>query len=86
MHDTFLNENLYKSVVSLCKENSIEKIINLTITVHTKSHICEESLREHFSDRQSPLMGDWTNIVVQREEIEPLTATIEQIDGEKLNE
>ncbi|MEA5084740.1 MAG: hypothetical protein VB018_11425 [Lachnospiraceae bacterium] len=86
MHDTFLNQNLYDSIVNLCKEHSIAKISNLIITVHTNSHISKESLREHFSDRNSALIGDWTNILVQKKEIEPLTATIEQIDGEKFNE
>ena len=83
MHDTFLNQNLYESIIGLCKENSIEKIIKLVITVHTNSHISENSIREHFTDRKSKLIGDWTNIVVDKKEIEPLTATIEQIDGEK---
>lgn len=83
MHDTFLNQNLYESIIGLCKENSIEKIIKLVITVHTNSHISENSIREHFTDRKSKLIGDWTNIVVNKKEIEPLTATIEQIDGEK---
>lgn len=82
MHDTFLNQNLYESIIGLCKENSIEKIIKLVITVHTNSHISENSIREHFTDRKSKLIGDWTNIVVNKKEIEPLTATIEQIDGE----
>lgn len=84
MHDTFLNQNLYESIVNLCKEHSIAKILNLAITVHTNSHISKESILEHFSDRNSRLIGDWTNIVVQKKEIEPLTATIEQIDGEKI--
>lgn len=84
MHDTFLDQNLYESIVSLCKEHSIAKILNLIITVHTNSHISKESIREHFTDRNSRLIGDWTNIVVQKKEIEPLTATIEQIDGEKI--
>lgn len=83
MHDTFLNQNLYDSITKLCMENSIAKILNLTITVHTNSHISKESIREYFSDKKSALMGDWTNVLVQKKEIEPLTATIEQIDGEK---
>jgi hypothetical protein len=86
MHDTFLNQNLYDNIVNLCKEHSITKILNLIITVHTNSHICNESIREQFTDRNSRLIGDWTNIVVQKKDIEPLTATIEQIDGEKYNE
>lgn len=83
MHDTFLKHNLYESIVNLSKEHSIAKILNLIITVHTNSHICQESIREHFTDRNSNLIGDWTNIEVQKKEIEPLTATIDQIDGEK---
>jgi len=83
MHDTFLNQNLYESIWGLCKENAIEKITKLVITVHTHSHISEKSIREHFADRKSELIGEWTNIVVDKKEIEPLTATIEQIDGEK---
>jgi len=84
MHDTFLNQNLYESITGLCKENLMSKILNLKITVHTDSHICEESIREYFTDRKSGLVGDWTNILVHKQETEPLTATIEQIDGEKL--
>ncbi|MDD4493548.1 MAG: hypothetical protein PHV32_04250 [Eubacteriales bacterium] len=86
MHDTFLNQNLYESIVGLCSEHSIAKILKLTITVHTHSHISEQSIREYFTDRNSALIGDWTTVMVQKKEIEPLTATIDQIDGEKSNE
>jgi len=85
MHDTFLHQNLYESIVRLCKIHSISKILNITIIVHIHSHISEESIRDHFIERNSTLIGDWTNILVQKKEIEPLTATIEQIDGEKIN-
>ena len=86
MHDTFLNLNLYDCIVGLCNENSIVKILSLTITVHTHSHISEQSIREFFFDRNSTLIGDWTTVTVQKKEIEPLTATIDHIDGEKSNE
>ncbi|ADL04756.1 conserved hypothetical protein [[Clostridium] saccharolyticum WM1] len=82
MHDTFLNQNLYESVIDICNENAIAKILKLTITVHTHSHISESSIREYFTERKNSLVGDWTNIQVQRQEIEPLTAVIDEIDGE----
>ena len=82
MHDTFLNQNLYDAIVNVCKENSISKVNSLTITVHIHSHISENSLREFFMDNNSSLFDDKTNIIVQKKEIEPLTATIDQIDGE----
>ncbi|MBE7721522.1 hypothetical protein [Lacrimispora indolis] len=83
MHDTFLNQNLYESIIDLCKENAIAKILDLTITVHTNSHISKDSIREYFSERKNALIGDWTNIMVRKQEIEPLTAIIDRIDGEK---
>ncbi|WP_312445692.1 hypothetical protein [Lacrimispora sp.] len=83
MHDTFLNQNLYESMIDLCRENSIAKILNLTITVHTNSHISENSIREQFFESKNELIGDWTNILVRKREIEPLTAIIDSIDGEK---
>ena len=83
MHDTFLNQKLYESIIGLCKENAIAKILDLTITVHTNSHISPKSIREYFSERNNNLIGDWTNILVRKLEIQPLTAIIEKIDGEK---
>lgn len=83
MHDTFLNQNLYESIIDLCRENAIARILNLTITVHTNSHISENSIREYFSERKNVLIGDWTNILVHKQEMEPLTAIIDRIEGEK---
>lgn len=82
MHDTFLNQNLYESIVNLCKEHSISKIYTLILTVHTHSHISAQSIREHFVDRNNTLIDLDSNIIIQKEERQPLTATIEQIDGE----
>lgn len=83
MHDTFLNQNLYESIIDLCRENAIARILDLTITVHTNSHISESSIREYFSERKNALIGDWTNILVHKQEVEPLTAIIDRIEGEK---
>ncbi|PJJ27964.1 hypothetical protein [Lacrimispora celerecrescens] len=82
MHDTFLNQNIFEAIVEICGENFIEKIFYLTITVHTNSHISEDSLRDYFSERNNTLIGDWTNILVLKREIEPLTAVIDEIEGE----
>lgn len=82
MHDTFLNQNLYDSIVKLCDEHAISKVHSLTLTVHTHSHVCEQSIKDHFKDHQNPLIDASSYITVQKKEIEPLTATIEQIDGE----
>lgn len=83
MHDTFLNQKLYESIVKLCVEHRITTLWKLTITVHINSHISKESIQEYFQERDSSYIGEWTDIIVQKKEIEPLTAIIEQIDGEK---
>ncbi|MHB1152380.1 MAG: hypothetical protein ACYCWE_03760 [Eubacteriales bacterium] len=83
MHDTFLNQNLYDAIVSLCDENSISKIDDIIITVHTDSHISEDSLREQFAESSNNLIDGLTEITVQRKDIQRLTAFIEHIGGEK---
>lgn len=83
MSDTFLNQNLYESIIDLCRENSIAKISNLTITVHKNSHIKEETIRKHFAKNKNGLVDRRTNIQIQKQENEPLIATIDRIDGEK---
>ncbi|HZJ77966.1 MAG TPA: hypothetical protein VFD52_04110 [Clostridia bacterium] len=86
MHDTFLNENIYTTIVNICKQSSITRVNNLIVTVHTDSHITKESLREYFQDRSNTLVGVWTNIVVKHREIEKLTAVLDHIDGETVND
>jgi Zn finger protein HypA/HybF involved in hydrogenase expression len=81
MHDTFLFGNLYDAVLKLCEENSIQRINSIRITVHTDSHINEQSLREFFAENGSTLIDKNTVIIINRKESERLTAVIEQIDG-----
>lgn len=56
MHDTFLNQNLYEAIVELCGENSIAKIFDLTITVHTDSHISESASANIFQKEKICLL------------------------------
>ena len=83
MHDTFLNQNLYDAIIRLCDENSIFKINQIVITVHTDSHICEDSLREQFAESNNFLIDGMTEITVQKKAVQRLTAFIEHIGGEK---
>lgn len=83
MHDTFLNHKLYEGIVKLCTEHKMTKLWKLTITVHINSHISQESIQEYFVERDNHLIGEWTEIAILKKDIEPLTAVIDQIDGEK---
>jgi hypothetical protein len=83
MHDTFLNQNLYETIVTICRENSIFKVKNLVVTVHADSHVNKDSIKGHFAEEGNPLIGDFTDIEIKKCGAERLCAIIEQIDGEK---
>jgi Zn finger protein HypA/HybF involved in hydrogenase expression len=86
MHDTFLNERIYEALLKLCRENKILKLNKVNITVNIDSHISENSLREHFSERNNNLLGQWTEITVEKQDVGKLNAVIKTIEGESLNE
>jgi Zn finger protein HypA/HybF involved in hydrogenase expression len=86
MHDTFLNERIYESLIRLSNENGISRLRRVNIAVNTDSHITENSLRDHFSDRGSKLIGDWTEITVEKRDVGKLNAVINSIEGESPDE
>lgn len=82
MHDTHLIEKIYERIAEICRHNSIVKVIELHIEVDEGSHITEPLLREQLCDRDSSLFGDWTDIYVDYQPFEKLTAVITGIDGD----
>lgn len=46
MHDTFLTERIYETLLKLCQENKLIKLYKVNLAVNTDSHISENSLRE----------------------------------------
>jgi Zn finger protein HypA/HybF involved in hydrogenase expression len=86
MHDTFLNERIYEALLKLCQENKILKLNKVNIAVNIDSHISANSLREQFSERNDNLLGDWTEIIVEKQNVGKLNAVIESIEGESADE
>lgn len=86
MHDTFLNERIYESLVRLCQENKILRLQKVQIAVDIDSHISENSLREHFRERKSSLLGGWTEVLVEKLDVGRLQAIIKSIEGESSDE
>lgn len=86
MHDTFLNERIYEALIKLCQENKISKLNKVNLAVNVDSHISENSLREHFSERNSNLLGNWTEIIVGKQDVGKLNAVINSIEGESTHE
>jgi len=86
MHDTFLNERIYEALLKLCQENKVLKLNKVNIAVNLDSHISESSLREHFSERNNSLLGEWTEIIVEKQDVGKLNAVIKSIEGESTDE
>ena len=81
MHDTHLIEKIYQSIMTLCKQNAIVKINQISIEVDESSHIEGPHLLSHLIDRDSTMFGDWTVITLTHKPYERLTAIIQSIDG-----
>ena len=84
MHDTFLLKRITESLNEICKINKIVRVDKLKIITNPNSHIHEDNLYEHLKEGNPELIGDWTEIVIVREDIEALTAIIDSVEGEKI--
>lgn len=82
MHDTFLLKGISDNLIILCNTNNITKVRKLHIITNLNSHISRNNLYEHLKEQNRDLIGEWTDILVEREEIENLTAVIESIEGD----
>ncbi len=81
MHDTHLIEKIYESIAEICRLNAIVKVVDLHIEMDEGSHITEPILLEYLSDRDSSLFGAWTDVHIDYQPFEKLTAVITSIDG-----
>ena len=83
MHDSLLFEKTYQTVRELCENNAIKKVNEIKMTVSMDSHMDGLHMLRHFVERDSMLFGEWTNVTIEKRNINSLTAVIESIDGEK---
>jgi len=83
MHDSFLVMDIYDAVLDLCRQYSIVKLTELVVSVHQDSQITKESILEQFVFRNSNIVGDWTQIAVEKKETEKFKVKIEHIFGDQ---
>lgn len=83
MHDSFLMQNISKSLNTICMDNGIKKVTLIEISVNSNSHINEENLLEHLMDMNSGFVDKYTQVKVVFEDIPQLTAAIKKIEGDK---
>jgi len=82
MHDTILLSKISEAVKDVCSNNKIKKLKKLTVIVNPKSHVNEENLYEHLQGANGELIGLWTKINIERDDIQDQTAILYSIQGE----
>ncbi|MCM8712130.1 hypothetical protein M2651_14110 [Clostridium sp. SYSU_GA19001] len=83
MHDTILLNKISQAVKQVCSVNNIRKVNRLTVVVNHRSHVNENNLYEHLKYENKDLIGLWTKIKVEREDIEEQTAILHSIEGDR---
>ncbi|MCM0647771.1 hypothetical protein NBE98_05195 [Clostridium swellfunianum] len=86
MHDTILLNKISDAVNQVCGMNNIKKVNKLAVVVNNNSHVNEENLYDHLQYACANLIGEWTEIQVQRDDILEQTAILHSIEGEKSEE
>jgi len=84
MHDTFLLKRISESLSDLIIEYKLSRVIKLRITTSMNSHIHTDNLYEHLLSEHNGIIGEWTEIIIEKQDIDDLTAVIESIEGESL--
>lgn len=83
MHDTILLSKISEELINICAANNINKVKSFTVIVNHRSHVHSENLYDHLQHTCKDLVGEWTKINVQREDIQDQTAILKSIQGEQ---
>ena len=83
MHDTILLSKISEELKEICTINNINKVNTFTVIVNHRSHVNENNLYDHLQYADGNLVGEWTKINVQREDIQDQTAILKSIEGEQ---
>lgn len=83
MHDTILLNKISDAVSQVCEANNFKKVNKIAVVVNHRSHVDEHNLYEHLQNADGNLIGLWTEIKIEREDIQDQTAILHSIQGEK---
>ncbi len=86
MHDTILLSKISGAVKQVCTANNIKKVNKLAVVVNYRSQVDKDILYEHLQYTNKNLIGLWTEIKVELEDIQDQTAILHSIEGEKAEE
>lgn len=86
MHDTILLNKISDSLTNLCRAHKIKKIKKLSIIVDNNSHVNSDNLHEHLCNVNGNLAGEWTEVIVEKDNLDSQVAILHSIEGEKAEE
>lgn len=83
MHDTILLNKITEEVQILSKTNHFSRVNKLLVCVNQDSHVNEENLYDSLHHANKKLIGTWTEISIERDDIPDQVAILKSIEGEK---
>lgn len=83
MHDTILLSKISEELKEICEFNNINKVNTFTVIVNYRSHVNSNNLYDHLKHTCGNLVGEWTKINLEREDIQDQTAILKSIQGEQ---
>jgi hypothetical protein len=84
MHDTILFDKISAAVSQICSASNIKKVNKLAVVVSYNSPVDENNLKEHLQNTNSNLVGQWTKILVERDDILEQSAILHSILGDQV--
>ena len=82
MDDKSLMEKVAKNLQEVCKLNKLKKVNKLSLVVDSNSKIDKDNLYSYLRNSSSDLVGEWTDIQVEKESLGDQVAILHNIKGE----
>lgn len=83
MHDSFLMQNIIKTLKDICINNNFKRIETVAFMINENSHITQPHLREHLIELCEEYIDKHTTVIVVCGDVPELTAKIDYIEGEE---
>lgn len=81
MQDTVLLNKISNSLRELCRSHKIKRIEKLSIIVDKNSNVNSSDLYEYLRGYNRDLVGEWTSIIVEKEQLDREVAILHSIEG-----
>lgn len=82
MQEIVLLDKISNKLKEICEINNIQKVSRLSVVVNTESSIDELSLKDYLENNNSSLIGNWTNLKVEKEPLGEQVVILHNIKGE----